>query len=52
MAGVGTRIENMLDYDYAEEQALKDAEMYAYKATENVPAKQQKEAYSQIKCFI
>lgn len=32
--------ENMLDYDYAEEQALKEAEKYAYKATENVPAKQ------------
>ena len=42
----------MLDYDYAEEQALKEAEKYAYKATENVPAKQQKEAYNQIKYFI
>lgn len=52
MAGVGTRIETMLDYDYAEEQALKEAEKYAYKATENVPAKQQKEAYGQIKYFI
>lgn len=42
----------MLDYDYAEELALKEAEKYAYKATENVPAKQQKEVYGQIKYFI
>lgn len=48
----GKNKENMLDYDYAEEQALKEAERYAYKATENVPAKQQKEAYGQIKYFI
>lgn len=48
----GRNRENMLDYDYAEELALKEAEKYAYKATENVPAKQQKEAYNQIKYFI
>ena len=42
----------MIDYDYAEEQALKKAEKCAYKATKNVPAKQQKEAYNQIKYFI